>query len=432
MKLFALIIALVLFIGPVRAETLLLKNAVLIDGTGAPARHIETMLIENDRIAGFNVTVPEGTETLDLQGAWIIPGLIDAHVHLSGFAGDRRDMQDRLERALRGGITGLRDMAGDARVLKDTVDSLRMGDYLGPQIVYSGLVGGPEMFDDPRVLEASQGYDAGTAPWLRAYRPEDDAGQIMTDIRTTGARAVKLYGHLDRDAVNRLIPAAHRAGLMSWAHATTFPARPSDLIEAGVNVFSHSAYFVWQAVPEVPEDYNARKHGPYRDYSPDDSRYKDIIDRMAAHNVLLDATLTIHHDQAVAAREPLEGMTDNAFTWAAAFTALAHKAGVKIVAGTDALFPSKKQNPAGDALPNLHRELEILVKYAGLSAMEALISGTRNSAEAAGLLEDHGTIEVGKVADLLVLNANPLKNITATRDIRLVIRAGQIVPTVED
>ncbi|WP_417319223.1 amidohydrolase family protein [Emcibacter sp.] len=429
MKTLLLLINLLILPFPVLGADLLLKNATLIDGTGTSAKSIENLLIRDGRIVGVDVKEPgQDIEIIDLKDAWIIPGLIDAHVHLSGFEGDRREMPGKLERALRGGITGLRDMAGDTRVLKDTVSDLHLGLYPGPTLTYAGLMGGPTMFDDPRVLEASIGYAPGEAPGLRAIDQETDAGKAMADLKTTGASAAKLYGNLDRDTVLRLGKAAHKAGVRIWAHPATFPARPMDLIEAGADVLSHSAYFIWQAVPDMPTDYNARRHGPYGDYSPDDNRYQQVIERMAAGNVLLDATLTIHYDHAVEANEPLEGVTDNAFTWATAFTRRAHKAGVKIVAGTDALFPSEKQDPEGDDLPNLHRELEILVNYAGLTPMEALVAGTRNSAEAAGLLQDHGTIEPGKVADLVVLNTDPVRDITATRDIRMVIRAGKIIP----
>ncbi|MFC7049225.1 amidohydrolase family protein [Emcibacter nanhaiensis] len=429
MRLAGLLLSFLLLAQSAPAQTLLLRDAILIDGTGAPARHIENMLIENGRITGFFDVILEEVpfdREIDLKGAWIIPGLIDAHVHLSGFDGDRREMQDRLERALRGGVTAVRDMAGDARVLKDTVDGLRQGDYLGPEIVYSGLVGGPDMFDDPRVLEASQGYEAGTAPWLRAYHAGDDADRIMEEIKHTGARAVKLYGNLNPEAVRILIPAARRAGLMTWAHATTFPARPSDLVEAGVDVLSHSAYFVWQAVLDVPDDYNARKNGPYSEYDPDSENYRMLVARMAQDKVLLDATLFVYYAyEKESGSLPAVGSTDTAFGWAAAFTALAHEAGVRIATGTDALLSEKKQEQ--DALPYLHSELELLVRHAGLTPLEALVAATRNSAEAAGLLEEHGTLEAGKIADLVVLNADPLRDIRATRDIRLVIRAGQVV-----
>lgn len=413
---------------PAAARDLLMQNATLIDGTGAPARKIKNLLIRDDRIAGFDVSPPPpNCEILDLKGAWIMPGLIDAHVHLSGFAGDREVMQEKLKRAVRGGVTGLRDMAGDARVLSDTVDALRYGDYTGPTLVYSGLVGGAAMFDDPRVLEASQGYEAGEAPWLRAWRPDGDAAAIMANIKKTGARAVKFYGNIDRQDALTLIPAAKKAGLMTWAHASTFPARPSDLVEAGADVLSHAAYFVWQDVAEMPADYNVRKNGPYAGHDPSGESYTALINAMTSKGVILDATLFVHYTQALVENQPLRDTTATAFTWAADFTRRAHQAGVRIAAGTDALFPSKKQDPDQDDPPNLHKELELLVNYAGFSPMQAIIAGTRNSAAAAGLLEDHGTIEAGKVADLIILNRDPLRDITVTTDIRLVIRAGKIV-----
>jgi imidazolonepropionase-like amidohydrolase len=184
-------------------------------------------------------------------------------------------------------------------------------------------------------------------------------------------------------------------------------------------------------VPQVPGDYNARKKGPYGSYAPEGESYRQLVAHMAKEKVLLDATLFVYYAyEKEAAGVPAVGSTDTAFGWAAAFTALAHKAGIRIAAGTDALLSEKKQEH--DALPFLHTELEILVRHAGLTPLEAIVAATRNSAEAAGLLKEHGTLERGKIADLVILNADPLRDIRATRDIRMVIRAGQIVPTEED
>jgi imidazolonepropionase-like amidohydrolase len=104
--------------------------------------------------------------------------------------------------------------------------------------------------------------------------------------------------------------------------------------------------------------------------------------------------------------------------WCRTVTGLAHRHGVRLVAGTDHVIGER------DSLPNLHRELELLVE-SGLSPLAALTAATRNGARALGLGATHGTIEAGKVADLVVLDADPTVAIGNTRRVRMVVKGGR-------
>jgi len=108
-------------------------------------------------------------------------------------------------------------------------------------------------------------------------------------------------------------------------------------------------------------------------------------------------------------------------TWMDAVTRRAAELGVPIVAGTDDMLDT-----ARDPLPLIHRELEVLVSGAGLSPMQALVAATRNAARAIGVESTRGTIEPGKAADLVLLEANPADDIKNTRKIRYVIKAGRV------
>ncbi len=132
-----------------------------------------------------------------------------------------------------------------------------------------------------------------------------------------------------------------------------------------------------------------------------------VLDEIVRRGTMLEPTLFVYGD----APERL--------AVAAAITRRAHQAGVELTAGTDSIAGT-------DALiPNLHEELQLLVERAGLTPAEALRAATRNAAEAIGVLDSRGTIEAGKLADLVVLRADPLRDIRNTRQIEMVFKHGK-------
>lgn len=240
-------------------------------------------------------------------------------------------------------------------------------------------------------------------------------------IDGTGAGNVKVYGNLDAALATRLTAEARRQGLLTAAHATVFPARPGDLVAAGIGSLAHAPYLVWEAVAKVPEDYGARIAGPWKTIPPDHPKLLALYRRMAERGVFLDATLYVYHSMKNFAPDMHVEWADAAFAWGAQATRLAHQAGVRVTTGTDWFEPR-----AGE-LPHTHQELALLVEQAGFTPMEAIVAGTGNGAAALGIDKITGTIEVGKQADLLVLAADPLVDIHNTTRIRMTVRAGTIV-----
>ncbi len=406
-----------------RRDALALRGATLIDGTGAPPRPGVTLILRDGRIAAVHADgaepLPDDAEVRDLAGAFVTPGLIDAHVHLatSPSGTDRRDrVERRLRNTLLGGVVAVRDMAGDGRALADLARAAAAGDITSPEIRYAALIAGPAFFDDPRVRTSAAGVPAGTAPWARSVTDTTDLRQAVAEARGTGATALKLYAELDARLTARIVQEAHRQGLPVWSHLVLVPARPGEVVSAGVDVVSHALFALWE-VAELP-NFRERAQADLT-VGADHPRVRRLFTLMRERNVILDATLFVYRADSAA---PDTSVARRREARAVEFVRAAHAAGVRIAAGTDGMIRDED-----GALPNIHTEMQLLVQRVGLTPMEALIAATRTAAQAAGIEATHGTIAVGKAADLLVLSADPTADIRNTREIRMVVRRGSLV-----
>jgi imidazolonepropionase-like amidohydrolase len=404
-------------------ETLALTHATVIDGTGAPPRPGMTIVMRDGRIAAL---FPDGAQALprdaterSAAGKFVLPGLVDAHVHnaTTPSGDDRRAIvEQRLRNALLGGVVAVRDMGGDGRALADLARAAAAGDIAAPDIHYSAIVAGPAFFADPRVLASTVGYAPGAAPFGRAVTDTSDVRQAIAEARGAGVTAIKMYAALDGATAKRLTIEAKRQGLRVWSHLALFPARPSEMVAAGVDVVSHAGMVAWEASPRMPS-YTQRMRVDTA-ITADDPAIRRLFETMRARGTILDATLWVYHlipngrDTSLAKRVERQAM---------AFTRAAHAAGVRIDAGTDDMGAD-----SAGALPNIHHEMALLVA-AGLSPMEAIVAATQTSAIAGGFERDHGTIAPGKAADLLVLDADPTSDIDNTTRIAYVVRRGRVL-----
>lgn len=399
------------------AETVALTHAALIDGTGSAVQADSTVLIRNGRIAAVypsaSQPVPAGARVEDLTGKWIIPGLIDAHVHIATGSGDLARYKDLLTKLLLNGVTGVREMAGDARVLAYLAREARLDAPGWPDIYYSALMAGPTFFaEDARVPGASRGLLIGSAPWMRAVDETTDIRIAVAEAKGTGATGVKLYANMPASLVRAIAAEAHRQGLLVWTHATVFPARPSDAVAAGANTISHTAYLVWEAAPHVPSDYQSRAYGEFAHVGADDPKIVALLGRMKEQGVILDATLRVFEQQ------PDHG-AKGLVPWIYAVTRAAHSMGVLIDAGTDSQGLSKD---GGAAVVD---EMASLVKQCGFSPEEAIQAATQVSAMVVGQSAQRGTIAPSKAADLVVLSADPSLDVQNVRKIVEVLKDGK-------
>lgn len=401
------------------AQVLVLNDANLIDGTGAPARAHVRIVIRDGRIAAVEEAskgeFPAGAEVRDLKGMTVIPGLMDAHVHLTAGTGNEEQVVKMLRFGLLGGVTSVRDMGGDNIVLAELAKKAAAPTEAAPRIYYSTLVAGPQWFSDPRPKASSHGGVPGEVAWMRAITPDSDFAAVVAAGKATGATGLKIYADLAPAVVARVTAEAHRQGLKVWAHSAVFPAKPSDDVAAGVDVMSHSNYLGAEGMNPPPDSYEAAKRGQGIDYSKspvDGDAIASLFRAMKDKGTILDETLFVTNITKRSDDDPVWRFT-------VAATRRAHEMGVTLAAGTDSFGNANK-----DAAPNIHREMEMLVDQCGLTPIEAIHAATYNAARTVGMENAYGTVEAGKVADLVILRDDPSGDITRTKDIDSVIKAG--------
>jgi imidazolonepropionase-like amidohydrolase len=410
------------------ASPVLLTHATVIDGTGAPAQTNTTIFIEGARIQSIYPSdsrpTPKGATVEDLSGRYVIPGLIDAHVHISDVEPDIAHYQGFLRALVEGGVTGIRDMAGNARLLGYLAQQTDTDKFAGPDIFYAALMAGPSFFArDARVEAAAPGAMVGTAPWMRAVDAQTDLAAAIAAAKGTGATAIKIYANLPAAMVRAITIEAHNQDLRVWTHATIFPARPSDAVSAGVDTISHSPYLVWEGAATVPDDYGERARGDFAHIRPDAPAMLALFDAMHQHGTILDATLSVFRDEA---EHQSKKVGVGIMPWSYTATRLAHEHGVLVDAGTDSsgLPDGPDDSPNLKALPGVHEEMALLVEQCGFTPLEAIHAATEIGAKAMGQSDTRGTIAQGLRADLVVLTADPTADIHNTTKIAFVIKNG--------
>ncbi|MHA4837487.1 amidohydrolase family protein [Sphingopyxis sp. MSC1_008] len=422
------------------AEQILYTNVSVIDGTGGPARAGQDILIEGERIVavGAHDTLAPRAGTarrVDLSGRFVIPGLIDSHVHLAT-PPNRARAEAILRRQLYGGVTAVRDMADDLRAVGELARASLVGEIPAPDIYYAALMAGPSFFEDPRVLAVSRGFTPGTAPWMQAIDKKTDLRTAVTLARGTSASAIKIYANLPAERVAAITAEAHRQKLMIWAHSAVFPARPAEVIAAGVDSVSHVCYLGYEAQPEMLASYQDRTPVDEARLAPtgDDPVVARLFDAMRKRGTILDATGSLFVKfEAPRKADPKAKPLRCGGARTIRLTQQAWRAGLPISTGTDFV------NPAGDAWPEVHAELRYLAKDVGMPPLEVIHSATLVGARAAGQDKDMGSIEPGKLANFVILTADPLADIGNIEKIEMTVKRGReyrradyIAPTAKE
>lgn len=405
----------------------LFRNAILIDGTGARPRPAIDVLVEGQRIkavlpdAAVTEQMKRGAKIVDLTGEFLLPGLIDSHVHLAT-PPNRRQAEAMLRRDLYGGVTAVRDMADDLRAVADITRASRVGEIPGPDIFYAAVMAGPDFFVDKRTHLTTAGSTAGAAPWMQAVSDKTNLPLAVALARGTSATAVKLYADIAAGLAARIAAEAHRQQLRVWAHSTLFPAKPSEVVAAGADVISHSCMLIHEASAHVPNDVTRHDDVSLDQFADGHSAVLNkLFQDMARRGVILDATVWVYDAPMPDTGTPPDRTRRRCdAALGAAITGQAYRAGVPISTGTD--------NPApwNDPWPDVFHEIDVLVRQAHMSPADVIQSATRIGARAAGQDRDMGTIEPGKLANMVVLRKNPLEDIGNLRSVEITIKRGRI------
>jgi imidazolonepropionase-like amidohydrolase len=407
-----------LLAAPPTGETpLWLKNARLLDGTGAAPRDHAAVLVRDGRIESVGAAgadPPADAATIDVEGRTLMPGLVDAHAHVRAKlpapeAGAEPVLRGtaahvvaaHLVEALRRGVTTVRDVGSEGSVVVEARQAMRLGAFRGPRLLTCGRIisatspGG-------RFFEGMYREADGADDVRRAVREQLRAGADFIKVMTTGARSVELEdpdpAQMTRTEVATAVEEAHRLGYRVAAHAEGL-AGTEIAIEEGVDTIEHGMYL---------------------------NQRPDLLERMAETGQVLVPTLSCFYGVAgidarpgAAAWSPLlVELARHNLEHADRTLTAARSAGVRIALGHD-------WSPFYDSAG----EYERLVHH-GLPAMEALVAGTATGAAALGLGDELGTVQPGRIADLVVVDGDPLADPGVLRRrerIWLVIQLGAAV-----
>ena len=417
---------------PAKDKVVVYSGAAIIDGTGAPLRLDMAIVTRGERIEAIvpaaEFKLPPGAEVVDMKGQYALPGFINSHEHLAT-PPDRNYAEAMMRRDLYSGVTAARCMGDDSRALADLARASRIAEIPGPDLYYCALFAGPDfIMNDPRVAQSCQGAKLGDTPWMRAIDDKTDLADAITLAKGTGAIAIKIYANLSATLIAKIVAEAHRQGMQAWAHSMVFPATPREVIDAQPDVVSHIGYFGYQAMEKRPQKYQERETFPI-DPAPfingDNKIMSSLFDLMKERKIILDATNYVYETiEQMRARDP-ENAPPPPFCsskLAELLTAQAYKHGVLISAGTDSFAPWEEPYSA------LQGEVEILVRKCGFNPIDALRSATLISAMSMGRQKEMGTLEPGKLANIVFLSANPLDDIGAVRQVALTVKRGAQYP----
>ncbi|MYC86862.1 MAG: amidohydrolase family protein [Gemmatimonadales bacterium] len=425
-------------------ETTIYEGVSVLDGTGAPLMPDMSIVVRDGRIAALAPADelsledwPEA-EVEEARGLYVIPGLIESHTHLATRA-DRAAAEFELNRFIYGGVTTVRDMAGDVRALAELQRAALVGEIPAPDIHYAALVAGESFFVDPRTRSSSMGEVPGRVPWLQIVDEETDLAETIALARGTWATGLKTYASIDGPLLARIAVEARRQGIPVWSHTHVGPALPMDVARAGVTSMSHVCSLASAAIPEeVMADALAGRRSGRVDVDLDDPRIDAVLEEMKRQGTVLDATLKVgfFREQMTMARDsapappaprpdapPPDPRRRGVRAACSAeesigLTRRAHEAGVLIAAGTDA-------PPAPDSeWPALYEELAYLHERVGMSMADVLQAATRNGALTLGLGDEIGTVDEGKYANLVFLEADPTAGVENLKSVHFTLKRG--------
>jgi imidazolonepropionase-like amidohydrolase len=420
----------------------MIEGGALIDGTGGPPLKESAVLIEGERFIRIarkgEIEKPGSATFIDATGKFLLPGLIDIHVHYDGWMG---------ELFLANGVTTVKDMGNDIEWMSEVSRQTEDGKITGPRIFYVG-----------------NGLDA--PPPVREHHvglgSPSEARRAVAALHEKGAIAIKVREKITPDLLRAITGEAHSLGLPVTGHIELMDAREAAL--SGIDGLEHVTGVV-QATTSISREQGAeldeirRYIEELKLYSlMDMTKAQELVELLVDKGVALIPTMAnwwrmaskrraeFASEDAEYANDPrlaylpqdVRGFLATSFVFNVksdedrrhleegywrlqSFLKTHYQAGGKILAGSDTFF----------SVPglSLHREL-IFFADAGFSPMQAIVMVTRDNADFLGKGAELGTVAEGKLADLLVLSEDPLLDISNIKKVAMVFKGGQLIEPV--
>jgi imidazolonepropionase-like amidohydrolase len=376
----AITLLLVAAANPARPQgrVLLIADATVIDGVAATPRAHTSVLIEGERIVAVapsdELDPPPGAERIEASGRFLIPGLWDAHAHLSYWG------EDALRSLVEAGVTSIRELGGDPDAIGTWKAEIEAGERLGPAMIWCGPF-----------LEGLDGADE----YRLKIADEEEARYAARALQAIGVDFLKIQPLIDPVLVRALVDEAADLGLYVVGHLP----RGLDAVQGaalGLRSIEHM--------------------DPYT--ALDDGELDRVIAAYLEHGTWMSPALySLVAPLEARGEDPLQSeRVQRAYEIVLRF----HRAGVPILVGSNFAYRDWPQTPG----LGLHEEMRTMVQ-AGIDEMTVIQLATAQAARFAGRAQDSGTIEVGRIADLVLLEADPLADIRHTRRIAMVMLRGR-------
>jgi imidazolonepropionase-like amidohydrolase len=397
-----LIILVILFCHDLNGQSIqVIREVTIIDVTGKkPAQTLATVQVENGRIKRIVTsgifTVPKGAEIIEAKGKFLIPGLWDMHTHISYYG------IEALSLLVENGVTAIRDMGGDLKEIDQWRKEIKEGSRIGPVIFRAGPF-----------VDGNKPMDAQRTSFTRIVLTAEDGKQAVSDLKELRVDFIKIHSRVPREAFFALADEARRQHIPVMVHVP-IDLSVSEVADAGARSIEHTESFLGKCIYEKNDSVRERQTDLAFE-GLNGAPGEAIFATLRKNKTWYDPTLvslyklkgTEYEKQLGPRLLPIVGKL--------------HKAGVPLLTGSDFAIKAAGIMPGVD----LHDELVLFVE-AGMTPLEALRAATLNAAECMGVSDSMGSIEPGKFAHMILLEANPLADVKNTRTIAAVFLGGKV------